>query len=51
MIVPELRVRAYGVQRFMINFGFGGGMALAGLVGVLVTLQAYVWPFTLMVVH
>ena len=35
----------------ILRFVFFHSLALAALVGVLVTLQAYVWPFTAMVVH
>jgi lactate permease len=35
----------------ILRYVFFHSLALAALVGVLVTLQAYVWPFTLMVVH
>ncbi|HWT55111.1 MAG TPA: L-lactate permease [Rhodocyclaceae bacterium] len=35
----------------ILRYVFFHSLALAALVGVLVTLQAYVWPFTLLVVH
>ena len=35
----------------ILRYVFFHSIVLACLVGVFVTLQAYVWPFTLMVVH
>jgi len=35
----------------ILRFVFLHSVALACLVGIYVTLQAYVWPFTLMVIH
>ena len=35
----------------ILRYVFFHSLALAGLVGVLVSLQAYVWPFTLLVVR
>jgi lactate permease len=35
----------------ILRYVFFHSLALAGLVGVLITLQAYAWPFTLMVVR
>lgn len=35
----------------ILRYVFFHSIALACLVGLFVTMQAYVWPFTLMVVH
>jgi len=35
----------------ILRYVFFHSLALAVLVGILVTMQAYVWPFTALVIH
>jgi lactate permease len=50
IVVATTATRCYGRESEILRFVFFHSIALACLVGVLVYLQAYVYPFTLMVV-
>lgn len=50
IVVAATATRCYGRESEILRFVFFHSIALACLVGVLVFLQAYVYPFTLMVV-
>ncbi|MCP3374753.1 L-lactate permease [Bradyrhizobium cajani] len=49
IVVASTATRWYGHEGTILRFVFWHSIVLACLVGVLVTLQAYVWPFTLLV--
>ncbi|WLB55376.1 L-lactate permease [Bradyrhizobium japonicum] len=49
IVVASTATRWYGHEGTILRFVFWHSIVLACLVGVLVTLQAYVWPFTAMV--
>jgi lactate permease len=51
IVVASTATRWFNQEGVILRFVFWHSLVLACLVGVLVTLQAYVWPFTLMVVH
>ena len=51
IVVASTATRWYGHEADILRFVFWHSVALACLVGLLVTLQAYVWPFTAMVVR
>jgi lactate permease len=51
IVVASTATRWYGHEADILRFVFWHSVALAALVGLLVTLQAYVWPFTEMVVR
>ena len=51
IVVASTATRWFNHEGDILRYVFFHSIALACLVGVLVTLQAYVWPFTLMVVH
>jgi lactate permease len=51
IVVASTATRWFHHEGDILRYVFFHSIALAALVGVLVTLQAYVWPFTLMVVH
>jgi lactate permease len=51
IVVASTATRWYGHEGSILRFVFKQSIVLASLVGVLVTLQAYVWPFNLMVIH
>ena len=51
IVVASTATRWFNHEGDILRFVFWHSIALASLVGVLVTLQAYVWPFTLMVIH
>jgi len=51
IVVASTATRWFNKEGIILRFVFWHSLVLACLVGVLVTLQAYVWPFTLMVVH
>jgi lactate permease len=51
IVVASTATRWINHEGDILRFVFFHSFALAVLVGVLVTLQAYVWPFTLMVVR
>ncbi|MBU3693790.1 MAG: L-lactate permease [Rhodocyclaceae bacterium] len=51
IVVASTATRWIGHEGAILRFVLPHSIALAALVGVWVTLQAYVWPFTLMVVR
>jgi lactate permease len=51
IVVASTTTRWYGHEWEILRFVFWHSLVLASLVGVLVTLQAYVPPFTALVVH
>ncbi len=51
IVVASTATRWFNKEGVILRFVFWHSLVLACLVGLLVTLQAYVWPFTLMVVH
>ena len=51
IVVASTATRWFNHEGDILRFVFWHSLVLASLVGVLVTLQAYVFPFTLMVVH
>jgi len=51
IVVASTATRWVNHEGDILRFVFFHSLALAALVGVLVTLQAYVWPFTSMVIH
>jgi len=51
IVVASTATRWFNHEGDILRYVFFHSIVLACLVGVLVTLQAYVWPFTLMVVH
>lgn len=50
IVVASTATQQYGKEGEILRYVFWHSIALASLVGVLVFLQAYVWPFTLMLV-
>jgi lactate permease len=51
IVVASTATRWFNHEGDILRYVFFHSIALACLVGGLVTLQAYVWPFTMMVVH
>jgi len=51
IVVASTATRWFNHEGEILRYVFFHSVALASLVGLYVTLQAYVWPFTLMVVH
>jgi lactate permease len=51
IVVASTATRWYGHEGEILRYVFLHSLALACLMGVLVTLQAYVFPFTALVVH
>lgn len=51
IVVASTATRWFNREGDILRYVFFHSIALAALVGLFVTLQAYVWPFTLMVVH
>jgi lactate permease len=51
IVVASTATRWFNHEGDILRFVFWHSIALACLVGILVTLQAYVWPFTAMVVR
>ena len=51
IVVASTATRWFHHEGDILRYVFFHSIALASLVGVLVTLQAYVYPFTLMVIH
>ena len=51
IVVASTATRWFNHEGDVLRYVFFHSVALACLVGLLVTLQASVWPFTLMVVH
>ena len=50
IVVASTATNWYGHEGSILRYVFFHSVALAALVGLLVTLQAYVWPFTALVV-
>jgi lactate permease len=51
IVVASTATRWYGHEGDILRYVFIHSIVLAALVGILVTLQAYRWPFTLMVIQ
>jgi lactate permease len=51
IVVASTATRWYGHEGDILRYVFWHSIVLAALVGVVVTLQAYVPPFTELVVH
>ncbi|MEJ8825403.1 L-lactate permease [Variovorax humicola] len=51
IVVASTATRWFNHEGDILRYVFFHSIALAALVGLYVTMQAYVWPFTLMVVH
>ena len=51
IVVASTATRWFNHEGDILRYVFFHSIALACLVGVFVTMQAYVWPFTLLVVH
>ena len=51
IVVASTATHWYGHEGEILRYVFFHSIALAGLMGVFITLQAYVWPFTALVVH
>ena len=51
IVVASTATRWYGHEGDILRYVFLHSLVLAALVGVLVSLQAYVWPFTALVVR
>jgi len=49
IVVASIATNYHGREGEILRYVFFHSIALASLVGVLVMLQAYVWPFTEMV--
>ena len=49
IVVASTATNWYGHEGTILRFVFWHSIVLASLVGLFVTLQAYVWPFTAMV--
>ena len=50
IVVASTATRWFNKEGEILRYVFFHSIALACLVGIFVTMQAYVWPFTLMVV-
>jgi lactate permease len=51
IVVASTATRWYGHEGDILRYVFFHSLALAGLMGLLVMAQAYMWPFTEMVIH
>jgi lactate permease len=51
IVVASTATNWYGHEGTILRYVFKHSIVLACLVGILVMLQAYIWPFTLMVLH
>ncbi len=51
IVVASTATQWYGHEGEILRYVFFHSLALAALMGVLVMAQAYVWPFTTLVVH
>jgi lactate permease len=51
IVVAATATNYHGQEGLILRYVFLHSIGLASLVGILVTLQAYVWPFVAMVVH
>jgi lactate permease len=50
IVVASTATNWYGHEGDILRYVFWHSFALACLMGVLISLQAYVWPFTAMVI-
>jgi lactate permease len=51
IVVASTATNWFGHEGDILRYVFFHSVALAVLMGLLVTAQAYLWPFTLLVVH
>ncbi len=51
IVVASTATQWYGHEGDILRYVFWHSLALACLVGILITLQAFVWPFTLLVIR
>jgi lactate permease len=51
IVVASTATQWYGHEGDILRYVFFHSLALAALMGVLIMAQAYVYPFTLLVVH
>jgi L-lactate transport len=51
IVVASTATRWFNHEGDILRYVFFHSVALACLVGIFVTMQAYVWPFTLLVIH
>jgi len=51
IVVASTATNWYGHEGSILRYVFFHSIALAALIGILVSLQAYAWPFTQMVVR
>ncbi len=51
IVVASTATQWYGHEGDILRYVFFHSLALAALMGLLIMAQAYLWPFTLMVVH
>jgi lactate permease len=51
IVVASTATEWYGHEGEILRYVFFHSIALAALVGIMVTLQAYVFPFTKLVAH
>ena len=51
IVVASTATQWYGHEGDILRYVFFHSLALAALMGVLIMAQAYVWPFTTLVVH
>ncbi len=49
IVVASTATRWYGHEGDILRYVFFHSLALAGLVGLFILAQAYVWPFTMLV--
>jgi len=50
IVVAATATKWFGQEGTILRYVYGHSIALAAVMGVLIMLQAYVWPFTAMVV-
>jgi lactate permease len=51
IVVASTATKWYGHEGDILRYVFFHSLALAALMGLLIMAQAYVWPFTSLVVH
>ncbi len=51
IVVASTATQWYGHEGEILRYVFFHSLALAALMGLLIMAQAYLWPFTLLVVH
>ena len=51
IVVASTATQWYGHEGDILRYVFFHSLALASLMGLLIMAQAYLWPFTLLVVH